>query len=436
MPLPISDLPFQRLFGDLYKRLDDQGRLDGLMTTGTNVLTKHLFGRMKTQDAANAITFNMQIELEAPFMAFRIGIPNIHTAPVTGVKACVGLSASAPAANYLVQTSPEGGEWIDCTFNGAASVDLPKQIEAERYSMTWSDLIELPSVPRTDVANGRPIVVVRIEYPAGSKLTTPFNDLYYWRSIGPRIYCCSNQEVQGVTNKGAFTQNNVYSSGGDAKAVVPAIQYVSQARGHQLMLCGDSIVEGLGGDVRDYGAIQRAAYELSTPARPIEYWNAGLHAQAPAVYSRMVDDHVDRVRPTVLFYAPWSVNDVAAGGITTAALRRAKGALARVMATLQGKGQRPLVAILEALPCNTDYRAVGAADSIRRDFNANYLPSLSGVVLMSGYAAAITGARDASGQDQIRDGATTDKVHPNDVGYILLKAIPKAFLTLLLDRVQ
>lgn len=166
----------------------------------------------------------------------------------------------------------------------------------------------------------------------------------------------------------------------------------------------------------------------------MEYFNAALHAQVPEVFSRMLDDHVERVRPTVLFYAPWSVNDVAAGGITTAALRRAKGNLARVMSTIQAKGVRPLVVLPEALPCNTAYRSVGTNDSLRRDFNATFLPSLSGAMPLTGYAAAITGARTA-GQDQMKDGSTGDNVHPNDVGHDLLKVPAKALLQLLLDRV-
>ncbi|WP_137279211.1 SGNH/GDSL hydrolase family protein [Pseudomonas rhizoryzae] len=432
MPYPRR---LQRIFDPLYDQMEDRDLLSGLMTTGTNVLTKHLFGRMKTQDAANAITFNMQIELEAPFLGFRIGIPNIHTAAVTGVKVSVGLCSAAPAANYLVQITPDNGEWFDVTFGGAATVDLPASTQPERYSLPWSDVVYAQSLARTDVIGGRPIILVRIEYPAGSKITTPYNDLYYWRSNGPRIYCCSNQEVQGVTTKSAFTQNNVYSSGGDTKAVVPAIQYISQTRGHQVMILGDSISEGLGGNVRDYGALQRACYEVSTPSRPVEYFNAGLHAQGTEVFSRMLDDHADRVRPTVLFYAPWSVNDVAAGGMTKAAQQRTKGNIARTLATLQTKGLRPLVVLPEALPCNTAYRGVGANDQVRRDFNATFLPSLSGVLPLTGYAAAFTGSRDASGQDQIKDGATGDNVHPNDVGHDLLKVPPKVLLQRLLDRV-
>lgn len=404
----------------------------------TSVFTKHLFGRLKTQAAANAITFHMQVELETDFLSFRIGIPNIHTAAVTGVKASVGVCASVPAADFQVFLTPENSEWIDCTFNGAATVDLPAQIAAERYSMSWSDFVFLPSIARTDASTGRTLVMIRIEYPAGSTLSTPYNDLYYWRGASaPRVYRSTNQEVQGVTTKSAFTQNNVVTAGGDTKAVVPAIQYTTLARGHQLMIMGDSIQEGLGGNVRDFGAIQRAAYEISTPSRPMEYFNAGLHAQAPDLYSRMLEDHGPTVRPTILTYSPWSGNDVTAGsGLTTAAMRRLKGSLGRVYATLRTGGMRPVILFPEALPANTGYRNVGAADQIRRDYNDNLLPQFQGGYVMKGYAAALTGTRDASGQDQIKFGATGDGVHPNDVGYELLKPVVKSYLQQLMDRTR
>jgi len=426
--LPVS-------LGPVYDHLEDRDRFSGLMTTGTSIFTKHLFGRMKTQPAANAITFHMIIEVETDFLGFRIGIPNIHTAAVTGVKACVGVVAAVPAADYQVFTTPEASEWVDVTWNnGAATVDLPMRIAEERYSLPWSDMIYLPSIARTDSASGRPLVMVRIEYPAGSTLTTPYNDLYYWRGASaPRIYRSTNQEVLGVTNKATFTQNNIVTSGGDAKAVVPAIQYMTTKRGHQVMIMGDSIQEGLGGNVRDYGAIQRTCYELSTPERPIEYFNAALHAQAPDLYSRMIEDHIDMVRPTVLSYAPWSGNDVAANtGMTVAAQRRYKAALGRVYAALQQRNMRPIIFFPEATPVNTSYRNVGANDQVRRDYNAKFLPGVVNGVVFKGYAAAITGDRDAAGQDQIKTGFTGDNVHPNDAGYDALKEIVKPYFKRLL----
>ena len=88
--------------GPVYDQMEERDRFAGMMTTGTNVLTKHLFGRLRTQALTNATTFNMQIELESDFLSFRVGIPNVHTAVVTGVKACAGVSAAVPAADYQV----------------------------------------------------------------------------------------------------------------------------------------------------------------------------------------------------------------------------------------------------------------------------------------------------------------------------------------------
>lgn len=428
-----------RALGDFYEQLEDRDRYDGLMTTGTNVLTKHLFGRLRTQAVTVATTFNMQIELESDFLSFRVGIPNVHTAAVTGVKACVGVAGSVPAADYQVFVQPEQNEWIDLTFNGAASVDLLARLGEERYSIAWSDPVFLPSIPRADVTTGRPLIMVRIEFPANSVTSMPYNNLYYWRSQGPRVYRCSNQAVQGVTNKASYTNMAVYAAqnGGDTDAVVPAIQYQTLARGHQVMILGDSIQEGLGGNVRDYGAIQRCVYELSTPQRPIEYFNAGLHAQAPDLYSRMLADHIQMVRPTIVTYSPWSGNDVTTGsGISAAALRRLKGSLGRVLSTLTSNGLRPVLLMPEATPVNTAYRNVGVNDQARRDFNANWLPKVSAGFVMKGYAAAITGTRDGAGQDQIKTGLTGDGVHPNDAGYDALKAVVKPYFERLLELVK
>lgn len=435
MPYP-RRLP--RILDPLYDQMEERDRLAGLATTGTNVLTRGLFGRLRQQTLTAVTTFNLQIELEGEFMSFRVGIPNVSATPVTGVKVCVGVSAAVPAATHLVAIAPEQGEWIDLTFNGAATVDLAARSAEEVWSVTWSDPVFLPSVVRTDATTGRPLVLVRMEYPANSVASMPYNNLYNWRSTGPRVCRCSNQEVQGVTNKPAFTQANVYSSGGDEKAVVPLIQYITVARGHQVLIGGDSIPEGLGGSVRDMGAVQRAVLALSTSDRPIEYVNAGLHAQVPDVYSRLVVSLLAAVRPTILAYAPWSINDVPNGGMTAAGLRRLKGAFGRVMEGLRTAGLRPIVFLPEATPANSDKRPHGAGDQVRRDHNAFWLPRCTGAIVVKDTAAVVTGTRDASGQDQIKVGMTdpNDGVHFLDPGYDALAELWKPYLSLVQERLQ
>ena len=422
-----------RMFDPFFDQLEDRDRIDGLMTTGTNVLTKNLFGRLRAEPLSTATTFNGNMELETEFLSLRLGIPNIHTAAVPGVKVSVGVLSSVPAADYQVWINPENNEWLDFT------IDLPARLGEERPSITYIDVAALASVARTDVANGRTIIIYRIEFPANSVASMPMNNQYYWRgSRAPRVLRTSNQAVQGVTNKAAFTSQAAYAAtkGGDDYAVVPVVQYQTLARGHQVMICGDSIQEGIGGDVRCYGAMERSVYELSTPERPLEYFNAALHAQGPDLYSRMLADHVATVRPTIVTYSPWSGNDVTAGsGISAAAMRRLKASLGRVFYTLQAAGLRPVVLFPEATPVNTGYRNVGANDQARRDFNANWLPKVSAGFVIKGYAAALTGGRDAAGQDQIKDGLTGDGVHPNDAGHDALKAVVKPYFQRLLDRV-
>lgn len=39
----------ERMFDPFFDQLEDRDRIDGLMTTGTNVLTKNLFGRLRAE---------------------------------------------------------------------------------------------------------------------------------------------------------------------------------------------------------------------------------------------------------------------------------------------------------------------------------------------------------------------------------------------------
>ena len=80
-------------------------------------------------------------------------------------------------------------------------------------------------------------------------------------------------------------------------------------------------------------------------------------------------------------------------------MRRLKASLGRVFSSLQAAGIRPIVLLSEATPVNIGYRNVGANDQGRRDFNAAWLPRVSGGIVIKGFAAAITGGRVAAGQD-------------------------------------
>jgi len=388
-----------------------------------NLLTKSYFGRYKPYNPNSDYTTHIAMELEADFLSVRIGIPNIHSAAVTGVKASVGLLASDTSADWQVTINPTEGTWVDLTFGGASSVTLPARTDTERASITFSDFVHLKSLKRT---NGiRPIILIRVEYPSGSVVTVPYNGFDGWRSAAstPRILKVSNQTVLGVTDKAAFTQTTNTTTNG----VVPIVQYVSQYAGRQAVAIGDSTVEGLGNFVACLGATTWGCLKLSTPTNPYECFNGALHSQVPELYQKRLADIIDLVRPTVVVYSPYSINAVAAGGMTDAVQLNMQGNLGRALATVRNAARPSEMLLLEGLPCNPEVRNTGAGDQKRRDFNL-WLRSVVGATTVVGYAAAISAGENASGQTLITSTMTNDNVHPNLTGYDALSNVVVPYL--------
>lgn len=265
---------------------------------------------------------------------------------------------------------------------------------------------------------------VRIEYPNGSVVTVPYLGSFYWRtSQSPRLIRASTQAVLGVTTKAAFTQTSIVSSSGDDRLCVPVIHYVTPKEGVQVMACGDSIPQGVGSTVRDLSYVARACYDLSTPDAPIVYFNSCLHAQTPDVYSRHLETLVPVVMPGVLFYSPYSVNDVASGtGLADDALARLKGSLSRVMSSIRSAIIKPVFFLLEAFPVNDGFRSYGANDSKRIALNTTFYPSVTGAEVMTGTAAAVSGVTSPAGQVQLAAAlVASDQGHLNDAGHDTVK---------------
>ena len=389
----------------------------GVAKARTNILTKGLFGRYNSFTTSSDWTTNIVMELESDFTALRIGIPNALPTQVNGIRVSVGvLAASVPQA-WLVDINPTGG-WIDATFNGASSLNAPARIAADRYSLPLTDWLNIRSIPRTD-GGIRPLIIMRIEYPNGSLPSVPYLGTSNWRQpTAPRVMKTSVQTVLGVTNKAAYTQ----TTNTEGSVVVPVVQYISKKKGRQGFISGDSTKEGVGGNPNGYGAVQMASYELSTPDNPIEYFNAGLHAQGPAVYSKRLADMGSFVKPTFVTYSPYSVNDVAVGGLTNDQIGRIYTSLADFMNEMRNHPNATLI-LTEPLPNNPAFRDTGAGDQKRRDLIADL--ATFDVIVAEGYAAAFSGAQDADGQTLIATGLSSDNVHPNLAGYQALAQIIK-----------
>ena len=87
-----------RTFNPLHDQMEERDKLGGLDITGTNVLTRDLFRRLRQQTLTEDTTFNLQIKLEGELISFRVGIIKFSAAAAIGVEVCVSVSAAVPAA--------------------------------------------------------------------------------------------------------------------------------------------------------------------------------------------------------------------------------------------------------------------------------------------------------------------------------------------------
>lgn len=388
----------------------------------TNVLTKGMFGRYRSQNPGVVHTVCVTMELECEFTAVRVLIPNHTALEVAGVRVSVAVTNDFVGGHWNNAVNPTGGEWIDATFDGQTSGVIQPVGLTKIAALTPTDLVELQSIPRASGAP-RPLLMVRVQFPV-TTFSIPNGGNYNWRVDGAhRPMRVSKQDVAGVDNKAAFTS----ATSVDTNVFIPVIQYMSAKEGRQVLIAGDSTTEGIGDSVTAFGAVQRACVALSTPDDPIEYFNAGLSSMSSPVFSQVPGYYAGLINPTHVFYGTYSVNDAPVGGLNAAALARLKGGLGRAMHELRMAPRPAGLFLTEGLPNNPAYRDMGAGDQVRRDLNA-WLHTITGARAISGYAAAITGSRDTDGQDAIASGMTTDNLHPNTAGYTALAETVKPYL--------
>ncbi len=396
----------------------------------TRTLTKNLAGRVRTYALPGDFTQHLLLELEAPITSVEIGVPNIHSAPVAGVRVRVAVTNQMPAALGNSALITPSGAWTAATFAGASSVTLPARIAAERQSMTYTDAINVQSIARTD-GGTRPLLMIQIEYPAAAaQASTPQNGIGgapSWFSgagtAGRRLFSAT-QAVLGITTPGSFTNASTAET---TNCVIPAIRYRTRAPGRQILTAGDSTLEGTSVGTTLANPALMAAFALSSPTAPVEVYSVAKHAQPPAIYQASIDDVIAQVRPTHLVYSPYSVNDVSAGGMSVTQLARVYHHTG--LALSRAEEYELQVLLLEGLPANEAFRDVGANDSIRRTLNDD-LQSYVGstVAVATGYAAAISGPLDGDGQTTILAGASDDNVHPNVLGVSLLRPFIQAWV--------
>lgn len=405
----------------------DLARLNFRKRPLTNMLTCNKFGRHKMQEASGSLTplttvqtHNTLQELASEgYTGLWIGIHNFSPNAVTGVKVQISV-ATATGADNVLATTPINGGW-----GTVFTINLAPRIDVDVPSIYWLPFYPKRSVPRTDGGN-KALVGVRTQWPTGTNLCVPANNTYYWAGSGAaqNVYKGTFQAVAGIDTPSSYTNTAINYT----DVYVPIIRYMSTKAGRQALINGDSTVEGIGGDIRAFGAIQRACNALSSPQAPFEYYNAAIHAAGPLTYVQYLENIIGVIRPTVVSYSAYSVNNTANGGLSYARLEDDYGCLARAIKAVNDLGYAPPLLVYEGLPTTEAFRATGAGDQLRVALN-NELAGMTGIITMVGYASSVSQLPNTTTQILPKTALISgDGAHYNNDGQLVLQAIVQPYL--------
>jgi hypothetical protein len=236
--------------------------------------------------------------------------------------------------------------------------------------------------------------------------------------------------------RGRFTYRGVAGTGGADWADNPGgtgwkdadnlfgplfcLQYLTANRGIQLVLNGDSLVTTPTND--NYSTpLLRAAWDLSTPALPIEVANMAWSATSWAVYGNLLLKNMAALHPSVIAYQPLSRND-GPGAATLQLL------LARALAVAeQARDQFGATMMFNSAGCEPSWdgnvMAIAGFVDLRARLQA--IARASGVPLIDG--PAVLGQPNAPWN--YRPGVSDDNTHPNFAGAELVVPLARAALT-------
>lgn len=376
---------------------------------------------LKSATLANdpgGLTFQDIIAAELPFNAVRFHIPNFETAAVTINKTVCGCRGSITTG---------AASWLNVTFGGAASGVVPARVSADVPGWLSSDLVPLLSLVRNDgLGSDLPLLYVRREMAAAqaSFSATPVAEDLTWLASGTLASANSGRVWKTEKAIGAFATTPAgWTGAAQVGYTMPlVVEFLTLSRGITVLLAGDSIPTGSPSDstqtTNSYA--YQASVALSTPARPVSLVNAGWGGESSDKYHDRIITMISLLRPDVVMYAPFTVNDG-----TPADYRVAwqLGRFANVLATAKAVGAK--VVAINGM-CNTDAAWTAGQDAFRTQFNAALVTM--GVPVVDQDSVVSDGASPA----RFKAGASVDGRHPTAVKYAEITPLAVAALKLII----
>jgi len=398
---------------------------------GRNIGTRSLYHKLGTIDSSSARTFQVTAELAAPFDAIRLVICNTSKTQAQYYVCKASVTSSAADLNNSAGAWSNVGQHGDITFT--VPVAPRTNSSGARPNYGFSNWVPLASLDRTD-GGIYPLVVVRaFDLLANAALpgyVVGTGDLTNWATKPDgRLWCARDQIVDGVTTPASFT-----STTNQNRSPIIAIQYQARGRVVTVMSCGDSIASGQGTYVGQgfYGKAADAVRDALSI--PIEYANFSWEGQnsfavdGSGYMARAMDIMRGELCPDIMCMGASTPNDTAPT-ITQAIIDRTRWARERMTALAADKGVKLLLG--NWMPSTNAVKAYGATDSLRVAENAMLAARYANVpaAQLIDVATPVNGSTHASGQIEISATYSTDGIHPNEAGNVLLAPIATTALT-------
>ena len=370
-----------------------------------------------------------------------ISTPGAYSAPPSGAVSQASSSGAGTGAIFTL-TTRNGPSFapVDSTgaalsfvplyFNAAGADSDPGATTGTTASITiaaaastaapvciWSDWAQITGATRLD-GGSRPYLQVRV-YTSGS-VSWQAKDAY--ANDDPSINLGQIWSSYDVGGDQSTASPGVFGAVG--RYALNAVQFIGIMRSTTVMACGDSLTQGHqkaiavstalpsgvpSGDYYSWGHI--AVQNVTTATRPVVWYSSGWTAQTTAqFYARCIAD-VARIKPNIVFIAPYSPNDVQ----TMAQAQAGFGLAVALAQKVVANGGRPI--FWTPMPVNG--KTTGSQDDARM--------WVVNRVKASGYPYFDADAIVSNGAYQASSGATPsiiqpiydsgDGLHMNDAGY-------------------
>lgn len=405
-----------------------------------NIMARWFYARPSVASpSASNFTYHETFTVEYAATRFRIALLNFHTATVdvgvnAGVKGGIisvsngiGSDVTFGSGTGADRYTPSTGSWTNITWSGNTYVTLAARVSASEPSVTWSDWIDISTIPRTDDGT-LPVVMVRLYVPSSGSAN--YYNISPAQSRGQAIANSANTGASATTwTNGRFHQSIRYTGDGITTPanfqpttdlgynMFAGIEYNSKRPGFTLLANGDSTCAGsVNGILGNYGnghlwqALDLVREQF--PELPIDLANIGLSSSATDTFLARLSWYINTVAGSfnLAYYQPHSQND---GTPTQAVIDTAFNRWGQASALLNAAGKPFFVST--PMP-NTSLGWNAAADAFRLQARTELLAAPYGGVDVADFESVSDGATPA----RYATAYTTDNAHPNDAGYAVL----------------